>query len=383
MDIREFALLTAVSAAAAALGGCTTLSFAPPPVEVDKVISESRPSTCRQLGLEGSRAIDRNVDGALELTNNFLRAYRCAAHEAADGRQMFQVPSFLAAIAAAVGPTFGLDDDGRIAAAASAAVLDRSNAYYAPKEKAQMLDSALDAVLCVKTEAAGISFFDTSTAQPDPAAAETAQAVRQVAESAERASEALGDQLAALRSKSASLLGEMGADPQRAETSAALAEERERVDAMIRDIAGRKGEIDQQAATLRKEAARLAQLAASQVQPSFRIEKSVPGGTVKIDVQRQYFEMVAAALFSVERVLAQRLRDAGSAFDAAGIAAELKALTTAEEAADKAVVAAQNSAVGGGAKAFVSDEAKNAALAELSLDALQPKLQACVVRAKI
>lgn len=390
MRVKSFASVAAVGVMTIGLGGCTTFSFAPPPVETDKVITEQAPSTCRRLAPEGARAIDKNVEGALELTNNFLRAYRCAAQEAADGRQVFQIPSFFATIAAAVGPTFGLSDDGRIAAAASAAVMDRGNSYYAPKEKARLLDSALDSVLCVKTEAVGISFFDTTQAAPDAAAATAAAASQGAAESAERASESLGNQLATLQGRRDTLYRQLQAPELMVEagrsTREALSEEWRKVDATLSDLTGRKGELDRQASLLRQESARLSLLATSQVRPNFTVSRAVPGGTIEIDVQRQYFEMVAASLFSVERVLAQRLSNVGT-YDAAGIAAELKQLAGEQQEADEDVDEAEDAPVTGtpvaGKKSFATEADRNAALAELSLDSLQPRLQQCVVRAKI
>jgi hypothetical protein len=392
MRIRGFASLAVVGGMAATMSGCTTFSFAPPPVETDKIITEQTPSTCRRLAPEGARMIDRNVEGALELTNNFLRAYRCAAQEAADGRQIFQIPSFFAAIAAAVGPTFGLADDGRIAAAASAAVLDRGNSYYAPKDKARVLDSALDSILCVKTEAVGISFFDTTLAAPDSAAAAVAAASQRAAESAENASASLDNQLRGLQGRSDALYGQLQAPELMAETGRStrdvLSEEKRGVDAAITDLSNRKSELDGQAAELRRESTRLALLAASQVRPNFTVSRQVPSGTIEIDVQRQYFEMVAASLFSVERVLAQRLSDAGT-YDPAGIAAEFKQLTGEQQAADKDVDDATDAPLAGtpaaatAKRVFASEAERNGKLAELSLDSLQPRLQQCVVRAKI
>lgn len=394
METRRIRAIGLAGTAALFVSGCTTFSFATPKVEVDKVITDQRPSACGTFASDGSPMIDKNVDGAMELTNNFLRAYRCSAHEAADGRQVFQVPSFFATIVAAVGPTFGLGDDGRIGAAAGAAVLDRGNSYYAPKDKAQVLDSALDAILCVKTEAVGISFFDTTQAKPGGGAANAAAVVVQnAAESTEKASKSLDAQANNLRLKRGDLDKQISApellgSAEGGNKRGVLVKEKSDLDAELTDVVLRKRQLDQQASYLRAESARLALLAAADTQPSFKVTKTVSSGTIEINVQRQYYEMVAASLFSIERVLAQRFSNIGS-YDAAGIAAELKQLTAEQAEADKKADDAADTPVAGtpmavaGAKAFASEAKKNEQLAELSLERLQPRLQQCVVRAKI
>lgn len=376
---------------ACSLSGCTTASFSPPGVEVDRVIADQRPSACGTFAEASAKLIEKNVNGALELTNNFLRAYRCSAHEVANGRQIFQVPSFLATIAAVVGPTFGLNDDARIAAAASAAVLDRSNSYYAPKDKAQVLDSALDAVLCVKTESVEIEFFDTRADAPGAATNAAIQAIDQAAASAEAAAQSLGAQALDLERRGRDLAQQME-DPKLREASdgerrmQAFAGRIAALDAELNDVRGRKAELDRQAFALRRESGRLALLAAAEIQPNFRITKEVADGTIEVNVQRQYYEMVSASLFSIERVLAQRFSNIGS-YDAAGIAAELKQLTgeqaDADQDADSAGDAPVTAAPLAGQRAFASEEEKNEKMAELSLKQLQPRLQQCVVRAKI
>ena len=93
----------------------------------------------------------------------------------------------------------------------------------------------------------------------------------------------------------------------------------------------------------------------------------------------QYYDMVKGALFSVELVAARRLMNVGT-FDPAGVVAEISALN--QEATDNPVpgspeaAAAADEESGGGA----TDAEDNVRLA---IDALRPRLQRCVVRAKI
>ena len=104
-----------------------------------------------------------------------------------------------------------------------------------------------------------------------------------------------------------------------------------------------------------------------------------------------------AAVLSVERVLAKRLSIAGT-FDPAGVVAEIKALAAeaqAKEAAARntapgdAQALTRDAAAGGGPRAAAATAAVNstgsAKLVEtiIRLETLQPKLQQCVIRAKI
>lgn len=375
------------------LSGCTTFSFGPPKVEVDKVITNQSPTKCGSFASAGEALIEKNVLGALELTNNFLRSYRCAAHEAADGRQIFEVPSFLALVAGAIGPTFGLGDDGRIAALASASVYGRANNYYAPKEKSAVLDSALDAVVCIKAEAVGISFFDTRANAPDPKLLEAAQSAREATNSAEGALQSVQKEREITQQKSYRLIGQIKAvEAQKqgdvGDKRAELANENIQLQQDIANLRNREQTLAQQAAKLRDQSTRLALLAATSIQEPLSITKEISNGVVKIDVERKYYEMVAASLFSIERVLANRFSIIG-AFDSAGITAEIKQLTAEEETADQATSEAENRPIDGTAaaalapKTFATEKKRNDAVVELTLAALQPRLQQCVVRAKI
>jgi hypothetical protein len=107
------------------------------------------------------------------------------------------------------------------------------------------------------------------------------------------------------------------------------------------------------------------------------------GPTVTVTPERQYFNMVAAALLSVERAATIRLSRRGS-FDSAGIAAEIETLTKKIEDAEKKKKAPppQDPAVRNVLGDEAADAMRVADLTQLDLDVLQPKLQKCVVRAK-
>jgi hypothetical protein len=263
------------------LTGCATVSFAPPKVDTNKAIDRNAAGGCLQAGRARGASIVQDVAGATALIDNVVLAYRCAAHEAADGRQIFEVPSLLSLVAAAMGPTFGLTNDGRIAAAVSAAVLGKANAYYAPKEKAHIIDAALDAALCVQTNAVGVPFFDTT---------------RQI--------------------------------------------------------------------------------------PAVPAGTGAPSGSVEVSTQLQYFQTVSAALYSIERILAKRLSDTGTAFDASSLQAEIEKLKATKDAQeDKLKTLAQTPPVPG-APGAAGNQPDNGVV-QVQIELLQTNLQQCVVRAKM
>jgi hypothetical protein len=362
--------------------GCTTASFSPPRVDVRSAVATSSPTNCSQRG--SGAAIVRDISGATELTDRFISAYRCAREEAVDGRQIFEVPSFLALIAGAIGPTYGLTNNGRIAALASAAVLGRANSYYAPKEKARFLDAALDAVVCIKTEAVGISFFDTTRAPPaavvqflaapDAENAAVQQAIRQKIEQ-------LAAQMRDLdRSRQAARSAEQSFAPGSSEREQAVRTQ-EQATRRIADAKTQSDDLQNKLDALAGVGVDVgagADSGGSGQSKSLMFSQPLPDGqTVEVDVKQQYFEMVSASLLSVERVLAQRFRDAGS-FDSAGIVAELQQVSAAKQEKDVPVKALTTTMT---ARALTDVE--RGSLIVLELQKLQPALQGCVVRAKL
>jgi len=280
-----------------ACSACATTSFAPPVVNLERRLEADSSQICQPSAGDTDVATP-GVDSARSLINNFVLVYRCRAHEAANGRQFFQVPSFLSLVGATAATAFGAGPDVAIAGGMANSVFNAGNAYYAPQRQAEIFDGSLDALLCIKTEAVGINAYDIGKLDEE----ETPE---------------------------------------------------------VADEEGGGGEGD----------------SAIHVSPS-----------------QQYYDMIQAALFSVERVTAQRLNVVGT-FDPAGVVAELTALETeireknkkkdgpagdADADADaREGEAAADDEGGGGA----GDD--DLATVRIELLTLQPKLQRCVVRAKI
>lgn len=317
--MRRFLLASSVLVMAS---GCATTSFAPPIVNMENELSFKRTqtffnATCTPAhDTEDAQPIHRDTDGALLLINNFILTYRCQAHRAAEGRQFFEVPGFLVAAGGATAAALGAGPNVAIATGATGAVLGQGNSYYAPKHKAGVLDSGLDALICIKNEAVGIDAY-------------TLEAISEVQENAGAAKE----------------------PPPGSERNA-------------------NGE---------------------------------EGPEVVVSAQRQYYDMIQAALFSVERVVAQRLSAAGTPFDAEGVMAEIEAIRARiEEAKDESRSAeAEGGAVLGApapdsGRGQEARDKSNSARAKLQavgayqvgqtvikLKTLQPRLQQCILRAKV
>ena len=227
--------------------------------------------------------------GAMDLINNFVLTYTCAENELADGRQIFEVPSFLATATGLIGASFGLSEGGVLAAGVGAAVTKSANGYYAPKQKAALVSTALRAVLCVKNESVGISAFRTS-------------AESQGGDTTPTPEEKLNRLLGSLSNENR-LVAQMEDDGQRAAAMTALLGDVRKANSALTEIL---------------------------------TDPEAESPAVFIDAERQYYEIVSGALYLIHSILGERMRDAGSA-DTTGIFKELKDLVAESEAADEAL----------------------------------------------
>ena len=349
-------------ASALALSGCTTFSFAPPPVQADYKVAPSK-TVCGHAAASAT-LISRDYRGARNLIDNFTSAYRCASHEVANGRQIFEVPSFLALVAAAIGPTFGLSDDSRIAALGAASVYGRANNYYAPRDKVPAVDAALDAVICIKSESIGVAFFDTRQGDTEAARAAITAAQAELSK--------LQTGLTTLEVRRVATVAELQKLEQVADGSASV---RAALSAELTIIETAIGSTRTELSAL--------QIALSAIVDPTTVKAAAVTGlgidgvsdpALVVSVNEQYFEMVSSALLSVERILASRLKSMGK-YDAAGLQAEIAKQLEDMRAADAKLKPAS---------AFVGLTApeKNEEV-KLQVAAIQPRLQSCVVRAKL
>ena len=160
ITMRKLSLLPV--AAAVLLSGCSTLSFAPPGVRVKYAGEPNGTLECREVKQrsgEQTIEVERDVAGALRVVETYLDVFDCSARAAADGRQGFEIPAFLATTGAVVGAAFGLPSDYAIAGTAVNSAFNAGKAYYDPKQKALAYAHAADALRCIRSEAMGIDNF--------------------------------------------------------------------------------------------------------------------------------------------------------------------------------------------------------------------------------
>jgi hypothetical protein len=103
--------------------------------------------------------VDRDVTGALTVVQAYIDAYTCSAREAADGRQLFEVPAFVATTGAALAGALGGGPGWGIAGTTGSSVFNAGKTYYDPKQKTAIYAHALDALRCINNEAVGIDNF--------------------------------------------------------------------------------------------------------------------------------------------------------------------------------------------------------------------------------
>ncbi|WP_209347941.1 hypothetical protein [Pontixanthobacter sp. CEM42] len=363
-------------ACATTLGGCAATSFAPPKIDLDHSTNTRSAfhAGCQQVSNSNTVPIAENFNGAMQLIDNFLVGYRCAERDAAEGRAHFEVPAFLFAATAALGQPFGISEDATIALGAAASGAGAGNSYFASQEKASHLNSAIDALTCIQLEAVGIPAFElslddikirTPTTTPTPSPSPTPSPT---------ASPATNSTISSLS------LPDLETSTETISTYGFLSEE-----------IGRLQELEWPLST-----------------PSTQANENAHSSNISIGSQKQYFRMIYGALLSVERILARRLSHAGQDFDADGIVAEIQLLSkqiedntanTAGEGDPQEVLEdAQEdlidtlSAVGStltsteeiqvSAKLTRLKWAHDVVIAKSAKD-LQPKLQRCMVKAKI
>lgn len=138
--MRRRCLVIAFVGASLATGACAPTSFAPPKVELS-----AHASPTLQDGIA-------DVDA-------FIVKYRVYARSAANGRQFFEVPAFVAALGAVTATAFGAGPDVTLGSGAAGALLGGGKAYYAPKTKAEIYASAYGALMCIQQVALGVKPF--------------------------------------------------------------------------------------------------------------------------------------------------------------------------------------------------------------------------------
>jgi len=126
------------------LSGCATVSYAPPATNLNPE--------------------NKDLNGAIELVDGFIDAYRHRANSASNGRQLFDVPAFGTAIGAVAATAFGAGTDVTIAAGAVGALSGAGKTYYAPTAKAEIYADGINALTCIQQVALDLEpFSDDAT----------------------------------------------------------------------------------------------------------------------------------------------------------------------------------------------------------------------------
>jgi hypothetical protein len=158
--MRKLSILL-LAASALPLSACAVTSFAPPSVPMRLADGTMLSGEClsSRTGRRSAVTLTRNVDGALRYVDEYNNAIACSRDAAANGRQGFEVPSFIVTTGAMVAAAFGAGPDVAIAGSAGNSVLNAGKAYYDPKQKAAIYGNAVDALGCIRSEAVGMTSF--------------------------------------------------------------------------------------------------------------------------------------------------------------------------------------------------------------------------------
>lgn len=384
MVMRGMRWMAAVSALT--LSGCGTYSFGPPEVSLSRSTPDQDVSEMC-LAPPGGAKVTPNVDGALALVHNYIGAYRCTMRIAADGRQGWQLPGFVALVGAATASALGGGRDWAIAGGAANSMFAAGNSYYNHVEQARILQDAIDAFGCVEAEAVGVEAFAKA-----PAAA---NASRKKIEAEARAAlpEAEARVLAAEHRLSR-------ADALSAEAENRLSKARSTPELVLESTSSDRRAAAEQAVVSAETAAAAARieldeggneltfartdLSDKRAALTAAIEAAAALGEVEFSAERQYFNMIVAALIGVEAVAARRLADRASTYDPAGVVAQIKDLTEKARKADEdAAKGDSNGPAAQAARLYRNSEVSaHVKTIRLALDAVRPKLAKCILRAQ-
>lgn len=170
MDRKALLLFGALSPI---LQGCAVYSFAPPHVNTAHVMEDrgKSPIDCKfplkPKGLDADhpedpvKRVKQTFGGANHLIDNYRMTYECAQRHLANGRQHFEVPALLVAFGGATAMAFGAPTGVAIGTGAAGALLANGKSYYSPREKSRIMAASVDALYCVKNEANGLKPYAT------------------------------------------------------------------------------------------------------------------------------------------------------------------------------------------------------------------------------
>lgn len=368
------------------LSGCSTYSFAPPEVSLTHRGAGRQASQECLIPAGSGTALGENVDGALALIDNFIDSYRCTMGLAADGRQAWQLPGFIALAGSATAVALGGGANWAIAGGAANQLFTAGNSYYDSQEQALVLRDALEALSCIQMEAVGMSAFSRMPRASAAVAEERVNAAEARVEGAE-ANRQAAELVVAQRDEEAvaalNFASQASAQPLTADASGVASAQAARAQA--------QAQVTETRAAMFSARTRLANAGTALADARERLAEAraqAEVSAIEVTPERQYFRMVSSALLGVEVAAAQRLSQRGT-YDAEGVRARIADLVEEEE--ENSEIANNTQLPGGSAAMFAGEMGAAAAdvaiqrviWAQVQLNVLQPKLQQCILRAQV
>lgn len=174
---RARSILLVIPSFATVLSGCTTASFATPPIPMNGRVtylpSDDGATQCKLDDETSGSVTDRDdLASGVNLIDNYAGVYKCALQSASNGRQYFQIPSQLATLLGIAAGAFGGPRNLAVGSGIAAATFNSANGYWAPQDKANVFDAGYDAILCIQMAAVGLAPFDTKAAPEKSTAAD-------------------------------------------------------------------------------------------------------------------------------------------------------------------------------------------------------------------
>lgn len=137
---------------AGSLAACSTTSFAPPSIDYTQANGVTHGCAANNVG-----TVAETVDGAWKLIDIYADAYNCGLREVSNGRQAFDIPSYLATFGTGAAVALGANPDWAIGGLIGSQLFDSGSSYYNVALKPDIYADAYEAILCVEREAAGLS----------------------------------------------------------------------------------------------------------------------------------------------------------------------------------------------------------------------------------
>lgn len=320
--------------------------------------------------------VTHDLAGAATLIDNYVFAYRCAARQVANGRQHFEVPSMLVGVGGAVAAAFGAPAGYAIATGATVATTNSLKSYYAPRDKLPVLTASVDALSCIQTVSVGLKAYGSSLI--DKKADEAPVSVIGGTAAKEGASIAVGVTTQYFRLIQSALMQVENITAQRLSSIGAYSPDAlmTEIKALIAKEEAAKAELEKKKREAEATAETITGTPPVQPAPTDVVEVEVEGEADPVLIESQSLE----ALLNEDGTLADSVTETMKQS-----ATTKKGLFLKKNNAGSPFIAKLNDKQ----KTAVADKTKSEAATDavktslIYLEAMQPELQQCIVRAKL